>query len=63
MNCVFRFRHLAAMLAAIFAVMIATPSRAEVSEVSISKGYGILYLPLIVRRICRVPTIHGYYAG
>jgi len=48
MNCVFRFRHIAATLAAIFAVMMTSPSRAEVSEVSISKGYGILYLPLIV---------------
>jgi NitT/TauT family transport system substrate-binding protein len=50
MNCVFRFRHLAATLAAtVFAsTWMAVPSRAEVSEVSISKGYGILYLPLIV---------------
>ena len=44
-----RCRSLMAALAVAFAsAWIASPARAEVSEVAISKGYGILYLPLIV---------------
>ncbi|CAM5314939.1 Alkanesulfonate transporter substrate-binding subunit OS=Afipia felis OX=1035 GN=NCTC12722_00890 PE=4 SV=1 [Afipia felis] len=41
------FRHLVAT-ALVASAWMAAPARAEVSEVAISKGYGILYLPLIV---------------
>lgn len=42
-------RSLMAALAVVFvSAWTAPPARAEVSEVAISKGYGILYLPLIV---------------
>jgi NitT/TauT family transport system substrate-binding protein len=40
---------IATLAAAAFAsAWMAAPARAEVSEIAISKGYGILYLPLIV---------------
>ncbi|MBF9235442.1 ABC transporter substrate-binding protein [Microvirga alba] len=38
----------AAMAAAAISTALGAPARAEVSEVRISKGFGILYLPLIV---------------
>lgn len=38
----------AALAAAIFGAALAAPARAEVNQVRVSRGFGILYLPLIV---------------
>src|SRR5689334_4331825 len=53
---------LAAALAA-FALFAAAPSLAEVKEVRISKGFGILYLPLFIMEDQKLLEKHAAQAG
>ncbi|NKJ39503.1 ABC transporter substrate-binding protein [Rhizobium sp. SG570] len=52
-----------ALLGLIAAGLIATAAHAEVSEVRISKGFGILYLPLIVMENQKLLEKHAKEAG
>lgn len=57
-----RFRPIA--LAAAFAALLAVaPSHAEVKEVRISKGFGILYLPLFIMEERKLLEKHAAQAG
>ena len=57
-----KFR-LIALAAALAAVLAAAPSFAEVKEVRISKGFGILYLPLFIMEDQKLLEKHAAQAG
>src|SRR5881296_1273970 len=44
-------------------LVISSPARAEVSEIRISHGYGVLYLPLMVMDSEQLPQKHAKLAG
>lgn len=53
----------ATLLGAVLAIGAIAPAAAEVAEVRISKGYGILYLPLIVMEDQKLLEKHAEKAG